>query len=256
MIDTHCHLDEEALISDLDSVLSKAEENGVQAIITIGITVDSSRRAIELAEQHDQIFATVGIHPNYASQSQPGDWEIVEELATHPKVVAIGETGLDQYWDYAPIEQQQALFLKHIALSEQTGKPFVIHCRDADEQVREVLRGCSNKPINAVMHSFCQSAESAAECLELGLHLSFTGMLTFKRNKELRAVAGSLPKDRIFVETDAPYLAPTPFRGKRNEPAYVKHTLEVLAECRGLSVEEMENQTTANACRFFGIELN
>lgn len=255
MIDTHCHLDEETLLVDLGAVLNKARENGVVAIITIGITVESSRRAIQLAEQHNEIYATVGIHPNYVSQSKPGDWEIIEELATHPKVVALGETGLDRYWDYAPIDQQREMFLKHMALSERIGKPFVIHCREADEEVREILRSSSNRPINAVMHSFCQSADSAAECIELGLHLSFTGMLTYKRNVELRRVAGSLPKDRVFVETDAPYLAPTPFRGKRNEPAFVKHTLEVLAECHQLSVEEMASQTTANACRFFGIKL-
>jgi TatD DNase family protein len=254
MIDTHCHLDEETLLADLGNVLDKAKENGVSAIITIGITAESSRRAIELAEQHEQIYATVGIHPNYVTQAEPGDWEVIETLADHPKVVAIGETGLDQYWDYAPIDEQRDFFLKHIALSERCAKPFVIHCRDADEEVREVLRTCSNKPLNAVMHSFCQSADSAAECLELGLHLSFTGMLTFKRNEELRAVAGSLPKDRIFVETDAPYLAPMPFRGKRNEPAYVKHTLEVLAECHSVSAEEMDQLTTANARRFFGIK--
>jgi TatD DNase family protein len=253
LIDTHCHLDEEALISDLDAVLKNASENGVRSIVTIGITAESSRQAIQLAETHDNIYATVGIHPNYVSQAEPGDWEVIEELALHPQVVALGETGLDRYWDYAPIEQQQEYFLKHIELSEKTGKPFVIHCRDADDEVRAILRETTQKPINAVMHSFCQSAEAASECIELGLHLSFTGMLTFKRNSELREVAGNLPKDRLFVETDAPYLAPTPFRGKRNEPAFVKHTLEVLAECHGVSAEEMAAQTTANACRFFGI---
>lgn len=253
LIDTHCHLDEEALISDLNAVLSKAADNGVESIITIGITAESSRQAIQLAETHANIHATVGIHPNYVSQAKPGDWEIIEELSQHPQVVALGETGLDKHWDYAPIDQQREYFLKHIELSEQSGKPFVIHCREADDDVRAMLRECSTKPINAVMHSFCQSAESAAECIELGLHLSFTGMLTFKRNSELREVAGNLPKDRLFVETDAPYLAPTPFRGKRNEPAFVKHTLEVLAECHGVSAEEMAEQTTANARRFFGL---
>lgn len=257
IIDTHCHLDEEAFKDDVDTVVAAAQEAGIRVIVTIGTDAASSRRSIALAERFPGvIYATVGIHPNYTAQAKPGDWEMIEELAEHPQVVALGETGLDRYWDYAPVSLQRHYFDRHIELSERTGKPFVIHCRDADEEVRQMLRDAASKrALNAVMHSFCQTQESAEECLELGLHLSFTGMLTFRRNDELRTLAGSLPRDRVFVETDAPYLAPMPNRGKRNEPAFVRFTLNHLAEAQGLEREEMAQITTDNACRFFGIEM-
>lgn len=257
LIDTHCHLDEEALYSDVENVVASAIENGVEAIITIGTNAESSRRSIELTQRFPgRVFATVGIHPNYAAEAGPGDWEVIEELAGRPNVVGLGETGLDRYWDYAPLDLQREYFHRHIELSHRTGKPFVVHCRDADAEVREVLREAASRyELNAVMHSFCQSLESAQEYVQLGLHLSFTGMLTFKRNAELRELAGQLPLDRLFVETDAPYLAPVPFRGKRNEPAYVRHVLDTLALASGVSSEEMASMTTANARRFFSIEL-
>lgn len=256
LVDTHCHLDEDAFVNDVETVISAASESGVSAIVTIGIDASSSRRSVELAERFPSVFAVVGIHPNYTSAAVPGDWEVIEELALSPSVVAVGETGLDRYWDYAPAELQREYFTRHLELSRRVRKPFVVHCRDADEEVREMLRNEAKQgKLNGVMHSFCQSRESAEECLALGMHLSFTGMLTFKRNEELRAIAGSLPPDRLFVETDAPYLAPVPFRGKRNEPAYVHHTLKSLAEAQGVPFDEMAKITTANACRFFGIEL-
>lgn len=258
IIDTHCHLDEESFTNNIDDVVSAAQEAGVRIIVTIGTDVASSRRAIALAERFpDVVYATVGIHPNYTAEAKPGDWAVIEELAQHPRVVAVGETGLDRFWDNAPIELQRDYFTRHMELSLRTDKPFVIHCREADGEVREMLRDAAAKhPLNAVMHSFCQSQESAEECLQLGLHLSFTGMLTFRRNDELRATAGSLPRDRIFVETDAPYLAPMPNRGKRNEPAFVRFTLNCLAEAQGLEPDEMAQITTDNACRFFGIEID
>lgn len=255
LIDTHCHLDEESLYEDLDNVLAAANEAGVELIITIGTNAESSLRSVELAETHENVRAVVGIHPNYCSEVKSGDWDVIQELATHSRVVAIGETGLDRYWDYAPIDLQRDFFLQHLELSTHVRKPFVVHCRDADPEVRAVLREAAKScPLNGVMHSFCQSAESARECLNMGMHLSFTGMLTFKKNVELRELAGSLPRDRIFVETDAPYLAPSPNRGKRNEPAFVRFTLNSLAEAHGVTAEEMAEQTTVNARRFFGIE--
>lgn len=254
LIDTHCHLDEESLSEDLDNVLEAARQAGVETIITIGTNAESSRRSVELAEKYDSVVAVVGIHPNYCSEVKSGDWETIEELAAHPRVVAVGETGLDRYWDYAPIDVQREYFLRHLELSAKIDKPFVVHCREADEEVREVLREAAKKqPLHGVMHSFCQSAESAKECIDLGMHLSFTGMLTFKKNVELRELAASLPLERIFVETDAPYLAPVPNRGKRNEPAFVRFTLECLAEAHGVSAEDMAMQTTDNARRFFGL---
>lgn len=256
LIDTHCHLDEEAFADDVKAVVDAALENGVSAIVTIGTDVASSRRSVALAERFPSVYAAIGIHPNYTAAAVDGDWEVIEELAQAASVVAVGETGLDRYWDYAPVELQREYFSRHLELSRSLGKPFIVHCREADEEVREMLReDTEHGKLNGVMHSFCQTRESAEECLQLGMHLSFTGMLTFKRNEELRAIAGALPKDRLFVETDAPYLAPVPFRGKRNEPAYVQHTLKSLAEAHGVESEEMAAITTANACRFFGIKL-
>jgi TatD DNase family protein len=253
LIDTHCHLDEESLYEDLDNVIAAASEAGVEAIITIGTNAESSRRSVEMAEKYDCIFAVVGIHPNYCSEVRPGDWDVIEELAEHSRVVAIGETGLDRYWDYAPIDLQREYFLRHLELSRKIEKPFVVHCRDADDEVRDVLRNAAQGgPLNGVMHSFCQSAQSAQEYLSMGLHLSFTGMLTFRKNDALRQTAASLPIERIFVETDAPYLAPMPNRGKRNEPAFVRFTLNCLAKAHGMEPEEMAELTTSNARRFFG----
>lgn len=257
LVDTHCHLDEDSFADDVETVVNNATENGVAAIVTIGTDAASSRRSVALAERFPSVYAVVGIHPNYTAAAVAGDWDVIEELSHHPRVVAVGETGLDRYWDYAPPELQREYFLRHLELSRRLGKPFVVHCRDADEEVREMLRKDAEQgELNGVMHSFCQSAESAEECLGMGMHLSFTGMLTFKRNDDLRAIAASLPKERLFVETDAPYLAPVPFRGKRNEPAYVQHTLNTLAEAHDLPSEKMAEITTANACRFFGIDLN
>lgn len=254
LIDTHCHLDEESLFEDLENVIAAAREVGVEAMITIGTNAESSRRSVELAEKHDCIFAVVGIHPNYCSEVQPGDWDVIEELSRHTRVVAVGETGLDRYWDYAPIDLQREYFLRHLELSRKIEKPFVVHCRDADDEVREVLRGAAEVgQLNGVMHSFCQSNEAAHEYVSMGMHLSFTGMLTFRKNDALRQTAATVPADRIFVETDAPYLAPMPNRGKRNEPAFVRFTLNSLADAHGLEPEEMAELTTANARRFFGI---
>lgn len=254
IIDTHCHLDEESLRGEVGVLLHSAASAGVCAVITIGTDAASSRRSLELAQAHPGVRAAVGIHPNYCSAAGPGDWESIEELAAHPLVAAIGETGLDRYWDHAPLELQREYFRRHLDLARRTGKPFIVHNREADAEVREILTAAAaGQSLSGVMHSFCQSAESAAGYLRLGLSVSFTGMLTFGRNEELRATAAGLPADRVMVETDAPYLAPVPFRGKRNEPAYVRHTLACLAAAQGRTVEEMAQLTTGNACRLFGL---
>ena len=255
LFDTHCHLDEESLAAEIEGVVASAKAEGVSRIVTIGTDLASSRRSLELASQFPgTVFTAVGIHPNYTAAASPGDWDAIVDLASDPRVVAIGETGLDRYWDYAPVELQRDYFQRHLELSKRIQKPFIVHCRDADEEVRQMLRAAaSDGPLDGVMHSFCQSQESADECLALGMHLSFTGMLTFKRNVELREIASRIPADRVFVETDAPYLAPMPHRGKRNEPGFVRFTLECLAECHGVSPSEMAQLTTANACRFFSI---
>ncbi|MCC7421951.1 MAG: TatD family hydrolase [Planctomycetaceae bacterium] len=256
LIDTHAHLDEDAFGPDLPAVIARAEAAGLVGIITIGTTVASCRRAIELAETHPTVFAAIGIHPNYAAQAAPGDWEIIERLAEHPRVVGIGETGLDRYWDHTPIDVQQDYFRRHIALARHRDVPFIVHCRDAEADVAALLEetaaGGAHK---GVMHSFCGTPETAARTLALGMHLSFSGMLTYKKNQAIRDAARAAPADRILVETDCPYLAPATVRGKRNEPAWVRETAEVLGQARGLSHDEAGTLTTDNARRLFALPV-
>lgn len=251
-IDTHCHLDEDAFQQDCAEVIQRAVDSGIVAMVAIGITLDSCRRVIELAERHPAVYATVGIHPNYVSSAAAGDWDEVVSLAKSPKVVGLGETGLDKYWDHSPLGLQAEYFDRHIELSNQTGLPFIVHCRDSEAEVVDQLRRhAAQSQLNGVIHAFCGSAETARACLDLGMYLSFGGMVTFKKNESHRQVAASIPLDRMLVETDAPYLAPTPFRGKRNEPAHVRLTAACLAEARGVTKEEIAAATTANARRLF-----
>jgi TatD DNase family protein len=252
LIDTHAHLDEEAFRPDRNEVVARAAAGGVAAIVSIGTTAATSREAVEIANAHPSVYAAVGIQPNYVSQAEPGDWELIEDLARRPRVVAIGETGLDRYWDHAPFDLQVEHFRKHLELARRLDLPFVVHCRDAErEVVGELKLAATAAPLRGVMHSFSGDAETATACIELGLYISFAGMLTFKKNETLRRVAAQIPLDRLLVETDSPYLAPVPFRGKRNEPAYVRHTAECLATVRGLTLEQIAEQTTANARRLF-----
>ena len=255
LIDTHIHLDEEAFTPDRDEVIQRAREAGLTAMVAPGITLASSRECVELAEKYPMVYAAVGIHPNYASQVEPDDWRLIEPLTEHPKVVAIGETGLDKYWDYCPFDVQVDYFQRHIALAKEKQLPFIVHCRDCDtEMIRELRAAAGQGQLHGVMHSFCGSPELAEAALELGMYISYAGMLTYKINTELRELAGTIPHDRLMVETDAPYLSPEPLRGKRNEPANVKHTAARLAEVLEMSPEELGELTTQNARRFFQLE--
>ena len=254
LIDTHCHLDAEAFQQDLSEVLQSATDAGVERMLTIGITRQTSEAAVVLANRHAQVSAVVGIQPNYAQEATDEDWQRIVELSAHPQVVGIGETGLDKYWDFAPLEIQRDFFRRHLSFSRQCGKPFVVHCREAEAEVLDMLRqDFANGPLNGLMHSFCGDADMAAECIEMGMYISFAGMVTFKKSTELRDVAKSIPINRLLVETDAPYLAPHPRRGKRNEPAWVRHTAECLAEVHDLPMEEFAAATTENAKRLFKI---
>ena len=254
LIDTYAHLDEQSFHVDLEEVLQRAEEHQIEQILTIGITRDTSEAAVELARKYPQIHAVVGIQPNYVAEMKPGDYERIVELADEDCVVAIGETGLDRYWDHAPIELQRESFVRHIELSQKVKKPFIVHCRDAEEDVVTVLRECANDgKLNGVMHSFCGNAETANACLEMGMHISFAGMVTFKKNEELREVSKIIPLDRILVETDSPYLSPVPLRGKRNEPANVVHTARCLADLHERTLEEFASTTSNNARQLFGL---
>lgn len=256
LIDTHAHLDEDAFAEDLDEVLARANEAGVGTMITIGITLETSRAALELAKRYDNVYAVVGIQPNYASQAGPDDFARIERLAGEEKVVGIGETGLDRYWDYAPIDTQAEFFQRHLKLSRDVGKPFVVHCREAEaDVVAQLQSAAADGPLSGVMHSFCGDWEAAQACLDLGLYISFAGMVTYKKNDELRETAGKVPLDRLLIETDSPYLVPVPLRGKqkRNEPANVAHTAACLAEVRGMKPDDLAAATTANARRLFGL---
>jgi TatD DNase family protein len=243
---------EEAFTPDLHDVVQRAIDAGVTQMVVVGTDLATSRQAVELADRYPSLFAVVGIQPNYVQAAAEGDFAALEELSLCPRVVGVGETGLDRYWDFSPIDRQVESFERHIDLSQRRGLPFVVHCRDAEADVLAVLRrAAAAGPLRGVMHSFTGDLATAEECCRLGLYVSFAGMLTFKRNDALRAVAAALPADRLLVETDAPYLAPAPYRGKRNEPAHVRYTSGLLADLRGVSKEDMAAMTTANARRLF-----
>jgi TatD DNase family protein len=250
LVDTHAHLVAEQFDADRDTVIERAEAAGVRQIICIGTTLDSSRRSIELASRHEGVFASVGIHPNHVAEADPNDWSLILDLAK--KAVAIGETGLDRYWKDTPFDQQIDWFDRHLRLMHETGLPVVIHMRDCLDDMLAALHEASRRaPLVGVMHSYTGDLAAAEECIAMGLHISFAGMITYKKSTELRDVASKLPADKILVETDSPYLAPEPLRGKRNEPANVVHTARIIAAARGIPFEEFARQTSENARRLF-----
>ncbi len=254
LFDSHAHLDDEQFAGDLAAVLERARASGIGRVLTVATTAASTRASLALAEAHPMLWATAGIHPNNAAAAAPGDWDAVAALAADPRVVALGETGLDRHWDFTPFAVQEDYFDRHLRLSRQLHKPVVIHCRQADEDVLRMLRAEFDRagPLLGVMHSFSGDRPLADACLAMGLFISFAGMLTYKNAAALRTVARELPLDRLLVETDSPYLAPVPVRGRRNEPAFVAHTAACLAQLHGLPPEELAARTTANAMKLFG----
>jgi TatD DNase family protein len=255
-IDTHAHLDDEKFRNDLPAVLDRAAAAGVQNIITIATTARDSGSCVALAGQYPAVFATVGIQPNNVAEAGPGDWEEVVRLASRPRVVAVGETGLDRYWKYAPFPQQEDYFARHLQLARQQQLPVVIHCREAEADVVRMLRGDFDRhgPVRGVMHSFTGDWPTAEACLAMGLYISFAGMVTYKNAQALREVAGRVPLDRVVVETDSPYLAPVPVRGKRNEPGFVVHTAACLAALHELEPARLAEHTTRNARTLFQLD--
>ncbi|MBX9582208.1 MAG: TatD family hydrolase [Gemmataceae bacterium] len=258
LIDTHAHLFDGRFRADLPAVLARAAAAGVERVVCIGIDRDSNRESVRLANQHPMLVAAVGLQPNGLTEAEPGDWDEVVRLAeAEPKVVAVGETGLDRYWDRAAFPLQEEYFARHMELARRLGKPFVIHCREAEADTVRMLRDEFDRhgPVRAVMHSFSGDLLTAQACLQMGLDISFAGMLTYPNAQNLRDVAREIPLDRLLVETDCPYLVPVPHRGreKRNEPAYVAHTAAVLAGAKGVSAEEIGERTTRNARRLFGL---
>jgi TatD DNase family protein len=255
LIDTHAHLDDAQFAADLPAVLDRARAAGVVRVVAVATSAGSSAASLALAERHAGVSPTAGIHPNHAAQEAPDAWDQVAALAADPRVVGVGETGLDRHWHDTPFPQQQDFFARHLELSRRHRKPVIVHCREAEADVLAMLRGEfeGHGPIRGLMHSFTGGEDTAAACLAMGLHLSFAGMLTYKNAPALRVVAAKLPLDRVLVETDSPYLAPVPLRGKRNEPANVVHTARCLADLHGISLQEICERTSRNARALFGL---
>jgi TatD DNase family protein len=252
LIDSHCHLDFPDFAGELDAVVARARAAGIARIVTISTKVKRHAEVLRIVERFDDVYCSVGTHPHYAQDELDVSLEELIGRTCHPKVVAIGEAGLDYHYDRSPRPAQEQGFRNHIAAARATGLPLVIHSRDADEDMGRLLEDETGRgAFPAVLHCFTGGRELARRAIALGLFISFTGILTFKKSDDLRAIAQSLPADRILVETDAPYLAPAQYRGKRNEPAYVIETAKVLAETRGVSLETIARQTSDNFFRLF-----
>lgn len=252
LIDSHCHLDFEDFGEDIDDVVARAGANGVGAMVTICTHLSRFEAVRGVAERYDNIWCSVGVHPHEAGAEGQKAADALVELAGHPKVVGIGETGLDYYYEHSPRGAQRESFRAHIAASRQTGLPLIVHSRDADGEMADILRAEYDLgPFTGVMHCFSSSPALAEAALDIGLYISFSGILTFKKSDEVRAIARDVPVDRLLVETDAPYLAPMPNRGKRNEPAFVVHTAAQLAEVKGLGPDDLAQRTTENFFRLF-----
>ncbi len=249
LIDTHAHLDDERFRADLPEVLDRAHAAGVRRILTIATTGADSAGCVALAERYPQLAATVGLQPNNLAREPANAWDDVLRLANNPVVVGIGETGLDRHWDDTPFAVQEDYFARHLALARQRQLAVVIHCREAEADVLRMLRDDYERhgPVRGVMHSFTADEATAAQCLAMGLYISFAGMVTYKNAQALREAAKTIPLDRLLVETDSPYLAPVPLRGKRNEPAFVEHTARCLATARGENAALLAAAASRNA---------
>ena len=252
LVDSHCHLDYHGLAEDTPAVLARAKEAGVGLFLTISTRVAEFDKIKTLIEAHDNVFGTVGTHPNNASDEQGVTTEQLIALASHPKIVGFGEAGLDYHYDSATPQDQQQSFRRHIAAARTLQLPLVIHARSADDDMIRILREETAKgAFPAILHCFSSGAELARCGIELGLYISFSGILTFKNSTGIRAIAELVPQDRILVETDAPFLAPAPYRGKLNEPAYVRETAKVLGEVKKWTYEETSLITTRNFQKIF-----
>lgn len=256
LFDTHAHLDDQKYDADREAMLGRARDAGVGLILNVGYDLASSQRSIDLAEQYDFVYAAVGVHPHDAKTVDEAALEQLRQMAKHPKVVALGEIGLDYYYDNSPREVQRQVFQQQVELATQLQLPIIVHDRDAHGDVMQTLRDNSSQLSSGVLHCFSGSYEMAMECIRLGLYVSFAGPVTFKNAVKLKEIATKVPLDRMLIETDAPYLTPEPYRGKRNESAYVAQVAEVIANLRGMSVAELAQQTKENGQRLFGIKQN
>ncbi|PLX78153.1 MAG: radical SAM protein [Desulfuromonas sp.] len=253
LIDTHAHLDSSQYHEDLDAVLLRAQENGISNIITIGCDLPSSKKSVALAESIPGLYAAVGVHPHDASTVDAACLREIGQLAGSDKVVAVGEIGLDYYRDRSPRETQRKVFSQQIELAKEMNLPIIVHDRDAHFDVIDIMGQSGAEDVGGILHCFSGDLDMARKCIDLGFLISFAGPLTYPKNDQLRDIARQIPTEHLLVETDCPYLAPQKFRGKRNEPAYVRHTAEKLAEIKGLSMEDISRIVQLNCQRLFGI---
>jgi len=254
LVDSHAHLDDARYADDREAMIQRAWDAGIHRILTIGNGAgpDDMGCGIPVAETYDWICTSVGVHPHDAAKVEERHFELMEKLAAHSKVVAIGETGLDYHYDNSPRDTQRKVFRRQVELSVRLDLPVIVHTREADADTEALLREA--RPRRGVLHCFTSGAELAKAALELGFMISFSGIVTFPNAKDLVAIARTVPSDRLLIETDCPYLAPVPYRGKRNEPAFVSETAQFLAKARGVSVEQLSEETLQNFTRLFSLK--
>ncbi|MCQ6281857.1 TatD family hydrolase [Bacillus sp. EB600] len=253
LFDTHAHLNAEEYKDDLDEVIARAQEAGVTHMVVVGFDRPTIEKAMELVDRFDFLYASVGWHPVDAIDMTEEDLVWIEELAAHPKVVALGEMGLDYHWDKSPKDIQKVVFRKQIQLARKVHLPVIIHNREATADIIEILKEEKADEVGGIMHCFSGSPEIAQECVNMNFYISLGGPVTFKNAKRPKEVAAEIPLDKLLIETDCPYLTPHPYRGKRNEPGYVKLVAEQIAEIKGITYEEVAEVTSKNAKKFFGI---
>jgi TatD DNase family protein len=253
-IDSHCHLDFPEFQEQLPAILDRMNANHVSHALCIGVNLEDSHRVLDLAASHPHLYATVGVHPDYEDVIEPSVDQLCA-LAQHPKVLAIGETGLDYYRLTGDLEWQRDRFRTHIRAAKVLSKPLIVHTRQASEDTIRLLKEEHAEEVGGVLHCFTESLPMAQQAIELGFYISFSGILTFKKAQELRETARQLPLDRLLIETDSPYLAPTPHRGARNEPSYVRFVAQALAELKNIPIEIVAEATTHNFNRLFGVSL-
>ncbi len=250
LIDSHCHLDFDGLSNRLPEVLAAMAANDVAGCMTIGVTLEEAPQVLAIAQAHEQVFASVGVHPEYADHQEP-DVETLCALAQHPKVLAIGETGLDYHWHKDRPEWQRERFRVHIRSAKLLNKPLVIHTREAAEDTLAILKEEGASTVGGILHCFTENLAVAEEAIALGFYISISGIVSFKKAEQVHEVARSVPLDRLLVETDSPYLAPVPYRGKPNEPAYVRHVAEAIADLRQISYAEVAEASSRNFLKLF-----
>jgi TatD DNase family protein len=255
LVDSHCHLDFPELAGRIDQILASMEKANVGAALCIGVSLEGMPGVLALIENRKNLFASVGVHPEHQDCIEP-DLESLSRYAQHERVIGIGETGLDYYWHKDRPEWQRARFRTHVMAARATGKPLIVHTRDAADDTLNIMREEGADTVGGVMHCFTESLAVAEAALALGFYISFSGIVTFKNAKQIKEVAKAIPLDRMLIETDAPFLAPMPYRGKTNEPAHVFHVANEIATLRGISVKEVESATTENFCRLFNVSIN